>query len=71
MNAAEALELLVPPLRGCALCMHSTALGGQLHCACPTVQEMHGLQPVRVVRACIVACGPGAVHMDMTAWSVA
>lgn len=71
MNAQQTLELLVPPLRGCALCMHSTDHDGQLHCASPTVREVHGLQPVRMVRAAIAACGPGAIHMDMTAWRTA
>ena len=71
MNTLEALEKLVPPLRGCALCMHSRPLDGQLHCACPAVREVHGLQPVRVVRATTEACGPGAAHMDMPAWKAA
>lgn len=64
----QTLEQLVPPLHGCTLCMFSKPIGGQLHCDCPAVRTVHGLQPVRVVRAAVDACGPGATHMDMAAW---
>lgn len=64
----QALEAIVPPLRGCALCMYSAPLQGVLHCYCPAVREIHGLRPVHVVRASSEACGPGAAYMDMTAW---
>ncbi|GKS83243.1 hypothetical protein AVMA1855_03845 [Acidovorax sp. SUPP1855] len=67
MNA-QALAALVPPLRGCALCMHSTRIGEALHCNCPAVRKVFGLQPVHVVRQTVGACGPGAAHMHMDAW---
>lgn len=65
------LEATVPPLRGCALCVYSGPLQGELHCYCPAVREVHGLKPVRVVRASSTSCGPGATHMDMMSWRLA
>ena len=67
----QALELLVPPLHGCRLCVHSQDRDGQLHCYAPAVREVFGVRPVNVIRASSEACGPGAAHMHMDAWSVA
>jgi len=64
----QALEKLVPPLHGCTLCMHSMEKDGSLHCYAPAVREVFGVQPVRVIRACGEACGPGAAHMHMETW---
>lgn len=65
------LEQLVPPLHGCTLCDHRANLEGTLHCNCPAVRNVHGLKPVRLVRAMGEACGPGATHMDIAAWRLA
>jgi hypothetical protein len=62
------LEQLVPPLHGCTLCMYSDPSKAELLCACPAVRDVHGLQPVRVVRALSGSCGPGAAFMDMPGW---
>lgn len=64
----QALANLVPPLRGCALCLHSLERDGTLHCVCPAVRVVAGVQPVRLVRQPGEACGPGADHLDMAAW---
>ncbi len=59
---------LVPPLRACDLCVHRREADGQLHCACPAVRELQGIQPVRVVRSYGEACGPEARHLHMASW---
>jgi len=46
-------------------------MDGTLHCDCPAVRQVHGLQPVRVVRSMTEACGPGAAYMDMATWRLA
>jgi hypothetical protein len=62
------LSDLVPPLRGCVLCVHSLRHQGELHCACPAMRQVAGMRAVHVVRAAGEMCGPGAQHMDMQAW---
>ena len=65
----DRLASLVPPLRGCDLCMHSTTRNGLLHCGYPDVRMVFGLQPVHVIRTTDAACGPGAAQKDMPEWS--
>lgn len=67
----QALAELVPPLRACVLCRHSIERNNDLHCDCPSVRVVSGVQPVRLVREPGEACGPGANHLDMAAWSAA
>lgn len=65
----QALAQLVPPLRGCALCVHGMDRDGVRHCYAPAVRQVFGMQPVATARSCVEACGPGAAHMHMDAWS--
>ena len=67
----QALAQLVPPLRGCALCVHGMDHDGVRHCYAPAVRLVFGVQPVAVVRSCTAGCGPGAAHMHMQAWGAA
>lgn len=68
---AAALSAQVPPLRACTLCMHSAPEHDGLHCLCPDVRLVSGLQPVHIVRGAGEACGPGARHLDMASWRAA
>ncbi|AVS66619.1 hypothetical protein C8245_13855 [Paracidovorax avenae] len=68
MIAQAASAATVPPLRACALCMHGRPVAGALHCHCPAVRKVFGLQPASAMRTTAGACGPGAAHMDMPAW---
>lgn len=65
----QALAQLVPPLRGCALCVHGMDRDDVRHCYAPAVRQVFGVQPVATARSCVEACGPGAAHMHMDAWS--
>lgn len=64
----QALAQLVPPLRGCALCIHGVERDGVRHCHAPAVRQVFGVLPVDTARRCAEACGPGAAHMHMDAW---
>lgn len=67
----QALALLVPPLRGCALCSHGVDRNGVRHCNAPAVREVFGTQPVATARSCVEACGPAAAHMHIDTWGAA
>uniref|UniRef100_A0A1A7GDL6 Uncharacterized protein n=1 Tax=biofilter metagenome TaxID=1070537 RepID=A0A1A7GDL6_9ZZZZ len=69
LTQAEA-NALVPPLRGCALCVHSTPCNGELLCDHPRIALNHAPKLVRLARDIGGECGPSAVHMHMISWEV-
>lgn len=68
---AAARKAQVPPLRACDLCLHSQQMSQALHCLCPAVRRVSGLQPVHIARSAGEPCGPGARHLDMASWRTA
>lgn len=68
MLTLAAAHALVPPLRGCALCRHSTAGSAGLLCTHPAIATACSPKPVHIVRDVGGECGPQAHHMHMPSW---